>query len=147
MSIAAAATSWVVSPPAMASEVRPEIAFTFDDPKTREGANLRWLDLNDRMLSALAKHKIRSILFVCGMRVDSGAGEELIAAWDRRGHLIGNHSYSHPIDASDWAINALPAGESLVWALAKETGRFESELRYPGEDDVYENPKMDALGL
>jgi peptidoglycan/xylan/chitin deacetylase (PgdA/CDA1 family) len=42
---------------------------------------------------------------------------------------------------------ALPAGESLVWALAKETGRFEERLRYPGEDDVYERPKMDALGL
>ena len=41
----------------------------------------------------------------------------------------------------------VPAGESLVWALAKETGRFESRLRYPGEDDVYEKPKMDALGL
>jgi peptidoglycan/xylan/chitin deacetylase (PgdA/CDA1 family) len=41
----------------------------------------------------------------------------------------------------------LPAGESLVWALAKETARFESRLRYPGEDDVYEKPKMDALGL
>src|SRR6267143_1274982 len=41
----------------------------------------------------------------------------------------------------------LPAGESLVWALAKETGRFEDRLRYPGEDDVYESPKMDALGL
>jgi peptidoglycan-N-acetylglucosamine deacetylase len=41
----------------------------------------------------------------------------------------------------------LPAGESLVWALAKETGRFEDRLRYPGEDDVYERPKMDALSL
>jgi hypothetical protein len=41
----------------------------------------------------------------------------------------------------------VPAGESLVWALAKETGRFEDRLRYPGEDDVYEKPKMDALGL
>lgn len=41
----------------------------------------------------------------------------------------------------------LPAGESLVWALAKETGRFGERLRYPGEDDVYEKPKMDALGL
>jgi peptidoglycan-N-acetylglucosamine deacetylase len=41
----------------------------------------------------------------------------------------------------------LPAGESLVWALAKETGRFEGRLRYPGEDDIYEKPKMDALGL
>jgi peptidoglycan/xylan/chitin deacetylase (PgdA/CDA1 family) len=41
----------------------------------------------------------------------------------------------------------LPAGESLVWALAKETSRFEGRLRYPGEDDIYEKPKMDALGL
>lgn len=41
----------------------------------------------------------------------------------------------------------VPAGESLVWALAKEKGGFESRLRYPGEDDVYEKPKMDALGL
>jgi peptidoglycan-N-acetylglucosamine deacetylase len=41
----------------------------------------------------------------------------------------------------------LPAGESLVWALAKETGRYEGKLRYPGEDEVYEKPKMDALGL
>ena len=41
----------------------------------------------------------------------------------------------------------MPAGESLIWALAKETGRFESSLRYPGEDGGYEKPKMDALGL
>jgi peptidoglycan/xylan/chitin deacetylase (PgdA/CDA1 family) len=41
----------------------------------------------------------------------------------------------------------VPAGESLVWALAKETGRFGDRLRYPGEDDVYEKPKMDAVGL
>ena len=40
-----------------------------------------------------------------------------------------------------------PAGESLIWALAKETGRFDRELRYPGEDDVYEKPVLDRLGL
>ena len=40
-----------------------------------------------------------------------------------------------------------PAGESLIWALAKETGRFDRELRYPGEDDVYEKPILDRLGL
>jgi peptidoglycan-N-acetylglucosamine deacetylase len=41
----------------------------------------------------------------------------------------------------------LPAGESLLWALAEESGRFKGRLRYPGEDDTYEKPKMDALGL
>jgi peptidoglycan/xylan/chitin deacetylase (PgdA/CDA1 family) len=41
----------------------------------------------------------------------------------------------------------VPAGESLIWALAKETGRFEKLLRYPGEDGEYENARMDKLGL
>lgn len=41
----------------------------------------------------------------------------------------------------------VPAGESLVWALAKETGRFDAILRYPGEDDTYEKPILDRLGL
>jgi peptidoglycan/xylan/chitin deacetylase (PgdA/CDA1 family) len=40
-----------------------------------------------------------------------------------------------------------PAGQSLIWALAKETGKFEGRLRYPGEDDVYEKAVLDRLGL
>jgi len=287
---------------AMASEARPEIAVTFDDPKTAQLAGLPWQQINERILATLARHRLQAMLFVCGMRVDSEAGRALVAAWDQAGHLIGNHSYSHwniddhpleafeadlirneplirsyrhftrsfrfpffkegqtvqkrdgmraflaahgyrigraTVDASDWAISArlekrvqadpgadlagyrdfflehiwqraqfyqglaqqvlgkpvrhtvllhhsplnalflddllamlaargwrlvdashayrdplyerqpqcLPAGESLIWALAKQTGRFEGQLRYPGEDDVYENPRMDALKL
>jgi len=41
----------------------------------------------------------------------------------------------------------VPAGESIIWALAKETGRFDKSLRYPGEDGDYETAKMDKLGL
>jgi hypothetical protein len=43
--------------------------------------------------------------------------------------------------------DTVPAGESLIWALAKETGKFEDRLRYPGEDDVYEKPLLDRLRL
>ena len=43
--------------------------------------------------------------------------------------------------------NIAPAGESLIWALAKETGRFEGRLRYPGEDDTYEKPLLGRLAL
>jgi hypothetical protein len=55
------------------------------------------------------------------------------------------YAYRGPV--YDRQPNTLPAGESLVWALAKETGKVDSELRYPGEDDVYENPRMNALHL
>jgi hypothetical protein len=39
----------------------------------------------------------------------------------------------------------LPAGESIVWALARETGL--EGLRYPAEDGEYEKPLLDKLGL
>lgn len=45
------------------------------------------------------------------------------------------------------APNIAPAGQSLIWAIAKESGEFENELRYPGENDEYEKPTMDARGL
>jgi peptidoglycan/xylan/chitin deacetylase (PgdA/CDA1 family) len=54
-------------------------------------------------------------------------------------------AYRDAVFASEPQI--APAGESLVWALAKETGRYDRELRDPGEDDVYEKPKLDALRL
>lgn len=37
----------------------------------------------------------------------------------------------------------LPAGESIVWALAKQAGA--PNLRYPAEDGKYEQPGLDAL--
>ena len=283
---------------------KPRLAITLDDPSTSLGRNISWREANRTILDTLEKWNLKIALFVCGMRVDSPQGKELLGQWDEAGHLICNHSYSHfnfnfpkksyddfaadfernepliksyrrftrlfrypflkegdtpekrdrfrdllkqkgygvghvTIDASDWyvddrlnarlekqpaadtqsygdflvahlldraafyrqlavdalgheiphtlllhhrMINALylediigafeakgwqwidarrafddpvfkrqpqtlPAGESLVWALAKETGRFEDRLRYPGEDDAYEKPKMDSLGL
>ena len=291
-------------PLAFAAPERPRIAITMDDPSTTISPNISWREANRAILDTLDKWNLKITLFVCGMRIDSAQGKELLGQWDEAGHLICNHTYSHfnynspkksyddlvadfernepliksyrrftrlfrypflkegdtadkrdrfrdflkqkgygvghvTVDASDWyvddrmnarlqqqpaantqpygdylvahlldradfyrqlavdavgheiphtlllhhrMINALyledvirefsdkgwqwidarrafddpvfkrqpqtlPAGESLVWALAKETGRFEDRLRYPGEDDVYEKPKMDSLGL
>ena len=39
----------------------------------------------------------------------------------------------------------IPAGESILWALAKEKGM--PGLRYPGEDSIYEKPILDRLHL
>ena len=43
--------------------------------------------------------------------------------------------------------DVVPVGESLVWATARADTRFEGELRYPAEDERYEAPRMDILGL
>lgn len=39
------------------------------------------------------------------------------------------------------------AGESLIWSMAKQSGKYDSILRYPAEDGSYEKEKMDKLGL
>jgi peptidoglycan/xylan/chitin deacetylase (PgdA/CDA1 family) len=41
--------------------------------------------------------------------------------------------------------DTLPAGESILWSLAKQKGI--PGLRSPGEDDVYEKPILDRLHL
>jgi hypothetical protein len=42
---------------------------------------------------------------------------------------------------------SIPAGESLIWALARQSGKFDEVLRYPPEDSQYEKDTMDKLGL
>ena len=284
---------------------RPEISITIDDFNWNKSVKLNPDQRNQALLEALRSHgNLKAALFVTCKFADNDKGKELLKDWDRPGHLIGNHSYSHKylnsskvtteiytadiekcdgiikafpnfqklfrfpflkegetaakrdavrtflkqngynighvtIDASDWAVddrltarltknpaaditpyrnfylshmwertlyydelarkvlgrpvkhaillhhnllnalflgdlldmfqnkgwklidaanafkdpvfaatpNIVPAGESIIWALAKETGKFDKLLRYPGEDSEYENAKMDKLGL
>jgi peptidoglycan-N-acetylglucosamine deacetylase len=72
---------------------------------------------------------------------------EVMAAFETAGWQWIDASLAFQDEAFRLQPKTLPAGESLVWALASETGRFKDRLRYPGEDDVYEEPKMKALGL
>jgi len=39
------------------------------------------------------------------------------------------------------------AGESLIWSMAKQSGKYDRSLRYPAEDSRYEKEKMNKLGL
>jgi peptidoglycan/xylan/chitin deacetylase (PgdA/CDA1 family) len=72
---------------------------------------------------------------------------DVMAAFETAGWQWIDASLAFQDEVFQSAPKTLPAGESLVWALAAESGRFKDRLRYPGEDDVYEEPKMKALGL
>lgn len=281
-----------------------EISFTFDDPGVQSAPGMAHQQVGEKILATLKAHNLKTILFVCGMRVDSLEGKRLLSLWDKENHILGNHTYSHKsynqekidfpffisdiaknetliqeyknfkrffrypmlkegdtiqkrdslrtylkdkgyslgyvtIDASDWYISGrlvekltqnkkvnleafkkyylehiwdraqyynklskdvlgreikhnvllhhnplnayflgdliqmfknkgwkvidaeeafkdpayslvpknIPAGESLIWALAKETGKYNSVLRYPAEDGIYQKEEMDRLGL
>jgi len=73
--------------------------------------------------------------------------DDALSMFQNKGWKLINaeDAFADPIFSA--APNILPAGESIIWALAKESGKLNDVLRYPGEDGEYEKPKMDKLGL
>jgi len=283
---------------------KPKISFTFDDGSTNDIGPYKLEVWNQMLLDNLKKHHLKAILFSAGTNKITEKGKYVLGSWNDAGHLIANHTYTHPnfnrdnvsleafqlellrndsiisrysnylpyfrfpylkegntpekvygfrqfleaqgyknghvtIDASDWYVDSrlvrrikenpdadilgfkafyldhlfnralfydslayqltnrqinhvlllhhnmaaalflddliqhfkdngwevidadkayqdeifnaevdlIPAGESLIWALAKKSGKFEKVLRYPAEDGDYEKSGMDKLGL
>jgi peptidoglycan-N-acetylglucosamine deacetylase len=73
--------------------------------------------------------------------------DELLEGFERAGWEWVNADGAFADPVYERAPATLPAGESLAWALAKESGKFADRLRYPGENAPYEASKLDALGL
>ncbi len=72
---------------ALTAPARPgELALTFDD-----GPNATW---TPRLLEVLARHQVRATFFLLGSRAEGRP--ELVRRIAAAGHLIGNHSWSHP---------------------------------------------------
>lgn len=74
------------------------VAFTFDDaPNMSELPRLNAAQRNAAMLAALAKHKVKAALFVTASNgATTPEGNALVRAWGEAGHVIGNHTMTHP---------------------------------------------------
>jgi hypothetical protein len=72
---------------------------------------------------------------------------DLVKMFRDKGWKIVNAEEAYKDEIFSANPSNIPAGESLIWALAKESGKFEKDLRYPAEDSRYEKEKLDKLGL
>jgi peptidoglycan-N-acetylglucosamine deacetylase len=101
---------------------------------------------NDLALKVLG-HSVKHTLLLHHNVLNGLFLGDVMSMFERKGWKIidAQEAFADPVFSS--APNILPAGESLIWALAKETGKFDAILRYPGEDGEYEKVKMDKLGL
>ena len=72
---------------------------------------------------------------------------DLMAMFKQKGWQLidAEEAYKDPV--FDAQPKVLPAGESIVWSLAKASGTIAKDLRYPAEDGEYERAAMDRLGL
>lgn len=85
--------------------------------------------------SLLLHHNLVSALFL----------NDLILLFKRNGWNVINADQAYEDEVYRTETHTMPAGESLVWAMAHQSGRF--TLRYPAEGDQYEKARMDSLGL
>ncbi len=85
----------------------------------------------------LLHHNLTSALFV----------DDLIRHFEANGWEVINASTAYKDSIYQRVPKTLPAGESLIWALTKESGRYADQLRYPAEDSGYEEAEMNRLGL
>ncbi len=100
-------------------------------------------DLAKRVLGRSCKHT----LLIHFNLLNALFLSDLLKMFDKRGWKLINADEAFEDPVFDSTPNIIPAGESIVWALAKESGKYDRLLRYPGEDGVYEKAKMDKLGL
>jgi len=97
----------------------------------------------ERLASAVTGHSIAHTLLLHHNLLNALFLGDLIDALKHEGFRIvaPEEAFADPVFTLQPAT--IPAGESLVWALAHGDARLRAGLRYPGEDDTYE---ADALG-
>jgi peptidoglycan-N-acetylglucosamine deacetylase len=97
------------------------------------------IEINHRQIkhTVLLHFNLTSALFL----------SDLIEKFKKEGWEIDDYSEAIKDPIYLELPTAMPAEQSLIWLMAKQTGRYDFKLRYPGEDGSYEKDKMDKLGL
>jgi peptidoglycan/xylan/chitin deacetylase (PgdA/CDA1 family) len=101
----------------------------------------------DSLASTLTNRKINHVLLLHHNLAAALFLDDLIQHFKNNGWEVIDADVAYKDAIYHAAPNNIPAGESLIWALAKQSGNFEHVLRYPAEDSSYEMSGMDALGL
>ncbi|MFD1786366.1 polysaccharide deacetylase family protein [Sphingomonas floccifaciens] len=121
----------VVAAPAAAQDKR--IAFTFDDAPRRAGAFLTQDERAERLIKALRKAGVRQAAFFVnpGHLVPSDPGAAArIDAYVAAGHVIANHSFSHP-SLSDVTADAYLADIDAAERWLRGHPGYRALFRYP----------------
>ena len=73
--------------------------------------------------------------------------DDLLKMYEQKGWKLINAADAFKDPVFKELPDVVPAGESIIWSLAKASGNFDKDLRYPAEDERYEKERMDELGL
>lgn len=114
------------------SVLATEFAITIDDPLVAEKPYYDSVTRDKNLLMHLDRFDLKAALFVCGMRVDNTDGTALLKRWDKAGHLIANHTYSHTYyHSSKVSFQSFADDTWRVHNMIKGYKQFEPLFRFP----------------
>ena len=131
------------------AHAQKRIALTFDDVPRQQGAFLTLEERTSKLVAALKKAKVKQAAFFLnpGSLADPGrkGGEERIAAYVAAGHVIANHSNTHPslknTSAQDYLADIDAA---TLWLKGREG--YRPWFRFPYLDEgAKDKVKRDAV--
>ena len=127
------AAALTMSRPAGAQpSVTPQISITMDDFNWQNAVYQSAVARNRSILSTLNAHSIKAALFVVGRNVESEEGQQLLDEWNKAGHLIGNHTYSHQnLNSPSMKLDTYTADIAKAETLLKTFSRFQKYFRFP----------------
>ena len=132
--------------PAIARKPAPQFSITMDDFHWQNPVKLSSSERNDAILGSLQSHSIKAALFVVGRNIEDQEGKQLLSAWDKAGHIIGNHTYSHRNYNAPAAVIAEYQQDILsAEALLKDFPRFRKYFRFPLLKEGDTAAKRDAM--
>jgi peptidoglycan-N-acetylglucosamine deacetylase len=126
---------------------QPRVAITMDDFLWNKSVRLTPAERNRAILGALQAHGgLKAALFVAGKNADNEEGKHLLREWDRAGHLIGNHSYSHmELNSGEVTTNIFTADILKCEAVLKSFPRYQKRFRFPYLKEGETAIKRDAV--
>jgi peptidoglycan/xylan/chitin deacetylase (PgdA/CDA1 family) len=124
----------------------PQFSITMDDFNWHNPVRLTAADRNQAILETLRSHSIKAALFVVGHNVEEDEGKQLLAPWDKAGHMLGNHTYSHRnFNAPETDVKTYEQDILRAEALLKDFPRFRKYFRFPMLKEGDTATKRDAM--
>ena len=133
--------------PAGARKPAPQFSITMDDFNWADPVKLSAAERNQSILGTFQANSIKAAAFVIGRNVESDEGKQIVASWNRAGHMICNHTYSHRNFNAATDVEAYEKDILRAEALLKNFPRFRKYFRFPMLKEGDTAAKRDAMRL
>lgn len=113
-------------------KVAPQISITMDDFFWQNAVHQTAVQRNEAILGALKKHSIKAAMFVIGRNVEDEEGKQLLSEWNKAGHVIANHTYSHQnFNSPSMSLQTYQDDTLRAEAILKTFSRYQKLFRFP----------------